>query len=209
MLADISLASLAAGTGLSSRTIRSWVAQGLIPGPLNRGPNARYAADTFERLLAIRTMRDILGIPLPAIRQELLVATPDQIASYAAKAVTLAPEPTELQSFSRSAPPNDAQDYLREIRVKAAFMHDSEPGSRSSELAAASNAGGFEVLEKRLAGGRPKAAMPRKARTEDWSRIPVTPDVEFHVRGRLDAEARARIERCADLIRDILLGRDR
>ena len=65
---------------------------------------------------------------------------------------------------------------------------------------------GFEALERRLAQARPEPA--RKARAEDWLRIPVTPDVELAVRGRLDAEQRARLERCADLIRDILLGRD-
>jgi hypothetical protein len=36
--------------------------------------------------------------------------------------------------------------------------------------------------------------------------MPVTPDVEISVRGPLDAEQRARLERCADLLRDILLG---
>jgi hypothetical protein len=65
---------------------------------------------------------------------------------------------------------------------------------------------GFEALEQRLGPGR---ASPRKARAEEWLRIPVTPEVELAARGPLDAEARARLERCADLIRDILLGRDR
>ena len=34
------------------------------------------------------------------------------------------------------------------------------------------------------------------------------PDIEIAVRGRLDAERRAQLERCADIIRDILLGRN-
>jgi hypothetical protein len=68
---------------------------------------------------------------------------------------------------------------------------------------------GFEALEHRLSdsGHTPPAA--RKARAEEWLRIPITPDVELAIRGRLDPEQRTRLERCADLIRDILHGRDR
>ena len=66
---------------------------------------------------------------------------------------------------------------------------------------------GFDALEHRLGQGR--APPARKARAEEWLRIPITPDVEFSVRAPLDAEQRVRLERCADLIRDILLGRDR
>ena len=62
-----------------------------------------------------------------------------------------------------------------------------------------------EAPPRRLAQARPEPA--RKARSEDWLRIPVTPDVELAVRGQLGAEQRARLERCADLIRDILLGK--
>lgn len=211
MIAEITLADLAAGSGLQARTIRSWVSQGLIPGPLNRGPAARYSADTLERLLAIRAMRDLLGMPFSSIRQELLVATPEQISAYAAKAVGLAPEPSEATAASESAKPSAALDYLRELRAKVAMAPPSmEAASRALvPVAPQISTSGFEALEVRLGGGRSKAATGRKARAEDWHRIPITPDVELHVRGRLDAEARARIERCADLVRDILLGRDR
>lgn len=42
MQQELTLAELADASGLQSRTIRSWVAQGLLPGPLTRGPAARY-----------------------------------------------------------------------------------------------------------------------------------------------------------------------
>ena len=65
----------------------------------------------------------------------------------------------------------------------------------------------LEALEHHLGQGRAEPA--RKARAEEWLRIPITPDVELTVRAPLDAEQRVRLERCADLIRDILLGRAR
>lgn len=203
--AEPTLAELAAASGLEPRTIRSWVAQGLIPAPRSRGPGARYPADTLERLMAIRGMRDRLGMPLAAIRQELLVATVEQLQAHAERAADLAPEPAEPAPAASSA-----LDYLRDLRARsapapmmAAPPSPPPPAARQQSLALPPT--GFEALERRLGQARAEAA--RKARAEDWLRIPVTPDVELSVRGRLDAEQRARLERCADLIRDILLGK--
>lgn len=220
------LAELAAASGLLPRTLRSWVTQGLLPGPLSRGPFARYPADTLERVLAIRAMRELLGMPLAAIRQELLVATPEQIHAHAAKATGLAPEPAEPAAPSSAASSGSALSYLQGLRSgqatpkpppPAPMMRMAAPPPRADAAppALASAAyeppppSGFEALERRLAEGRTGKPSARKARAEEWLRIPVTPDVELAIRGPLDAEQRARLERCADLVRDILLGRDR
>jgi hypothetical protein len=104
--------------------------------------------------------------------------------------------------------PEAALDYLRSLRSRAAAPAADMAASAPPPASAPAAPRGFEALEDRLAASR-TAPPARKARGEDWLRIPVTPDVELHVRGRLDAEARARLERCADLVRDILLGRDR
>ncbi|MTW18368.1 MerR family transcriptional regulator [Rhodoplanes serenus] len=198
--AEPSLADLAASSGLEPRTIRSWVAQGLLPPPLSRGPAARYPADTLSRLLAIRTMRDALGMSLTDIRKELLVASPEQIAAYASRAETVA-----KPSQATGNPASSALDYIASLRARAPqpapFLTAEATPPRPR------TATGIEALEHRLGQGRPEPA--RKARAEEWLRIPVTPDVELTVRGPLDAEQRMRLERCADLIRDILLGRDR
>ncbi|MBL6082387.1 MerR family transcriptional regulator [Belnapia sp. T18] len=208
------LAELAAASGFEPRTIRSWVAQGLLPGPRSRGPGARYPADALERLLAIRGMRDRLGMPLAAIRQELLVATPEQLRGHASRAADLAPEPRQSASA-----PSSALDYLRGLRERQGSGpivdavapqppyqagEGPPPGSPQRQGSQAMPPAGFEALELRLAQARREP--PRKARAEEWLRIPITPDVELAVRSRLDAEHRTRLERCADLIRDILLG---
>lgn len=226
------LAELAAASGLLPRTVRSWVAQGLLPGPLSRGPFARYPAETLERLLAVRAMRDLLGMPLATIRQELLVASPEQISAYAAKATSLAPEPVEPPTTAPRAPGTaSALAYLQALRAGSAatksppatpparhvrLPHASMPTMaeavvppRTAAAADNSSPSGFEALERRLAEGRAGRPPARKARAEEWLRIPITPDVELALRGPLDAEQRARLERCAALVRDILLGRDR
>ncbi len=206
---DLSLAELAAASRVDARTIRSWVAQGLLPGPTSRGPLARYPAGALERLLAILGMREELGMALAAIRQELLVATPEQLRSHAAKGA----EHAARRPATAPPPPprGSALDYLQALRAPAPpppRMAAPEPlASKPFASAMPEPANGFEALEQYLGarGSRPQ----RKARAEEWLRIPITPDVELAVRGRLDAEQRARLERCADLVRDILLGKDR
>lgn len=213
---ELTLSELASASGLLPRTLRSWVAQGLLPGPLTRGPFARYPAETLERVLAIRAMRDALGMPLAAIRQELLVATPDQVRAYAAKAADLAPEPAE-PAAEAPRPSGSALDYLRALRQVRPAGKDAASAPPSAPPPSASRAlivppsppSGFEALERRLGEARQGKPPPRKAKAEEWLRLSITPDVELAIRGPLDAEQRARLERCADLVRDILLGRDR
>jgi len=164
----------------------------------------------LERVMAIRAMRDLIGMSLSNIRQELLVAPAEKVRSYAAKAAGLSPEVT---SERKPIPgnPGAALDYLRALRSKASeapMMASAAtivplPTSKST-----SPGTGFEALERRLVEVRSGAPPARKSRVVEWIRLPVTPDVELAIRGRLDDEQRARLERCADLIRDILFGRD-
>lgn len=55
---------------------------------------------------------------------------------------------------------------------------------------------------KELSTGNPK----RKTRGEDWIRLKITPDIEFHIRGHLSPEQLACFEQLADIMRHTLLG---
>lgn len=230
---ELSLAELADASGLHPRTIRSWVAQGLLPGPLSRGPAARYPGDQLERILAIRTMKELLGMSLADIRQELLVAPADRIAALAQKAPTIVPEQSGAMSSPLPPPtppdadPAAALDYFRALRAGPVSMSrvgesqpvfgqammrgasrslDSTPDTTASEPPR--RASGFEALEQRLLQSATRAPTERRPRAEERLTIEITPDVELSVRGKLDAEQRARLERCAELMRDILTGRE-
>jgi DNA-binding transcriptional MerR regulator len=138
-----SLSDLAAASGIEARTIRSWVAQGLLPAPLTRGPAARYPADTLERVLAIRAMRDVLGMPLAEIRKELLVASPDQIRAYASRApgsaLDVAPPPAA----------SSALDYISALRSRPSVA--SKPPPPAAAPLAAPPLQGFDALDDAIA----------------------------------------------------------
>lgn len=206
MLDAPTLADLASATGLPPRTIRSWVAMDLLSGPISKGPGAKYPPDSLERLLAIRSMRELLGLSLTQIRRSLLVMSPEEIRQHAEKALVLAPETLIKPPLaSEPAAPKGAAalDYIRTLRAQAA-SRPAAPPSAAAQVPASSR--GLDALEQQLlqaVGDRPA----RKARGQEWLRVTITPDVELSFRGSLDPDQRAQIERCADLIRDILLGR--
>ena len=56
--------------GVSERTVRYYVAEGLLPPPLNRGRGANFTEDHLTRLRLIRTMQEA-GTDLEAIRDYL------------------------------------------------------------------------------------------------------------------------------------------
>ena len=223
---ELSLAELADASGLHPRTIRSWVAQGLLPGPLSRGPAARYPGDQLERILAIRTMKELHGMSLADIRQELLIAPADRIAALAQKAPAVAPEQSGAMSSPLPPPtppdadPDAALDYFRALMagpVSMSRVHESPAafgqammrvGSDTPASEPPKRASGFEALEQRLLQSATRAPTERRPRAEERLTIEITPDVELSVRGKLDAEQRARLERCAELMRDILTGRE-
>jgi DNA-binding transcriptional MerR regulator len=215
---DLSLAQLAERAGIEARTIRSWIAQGLIAGPSTRGRGASYPPETLTRLLAIKALRDRYGMPLARIRQELMLASADAIRGWAREGEGLPPD-----AATPAPPAGSALDYLRALRASGL----GEKGKPASPPVAASMGkppfgkapfmaseapipdapmDGVDVLLRRL-GGELAAMVPRKAKGDVWLRIAVTPDFELAVRGDLSPDQIARLERVADLMRHILLGR--
>src|SRR3989449_3465361 len=65
------LRELARLVGVEPRTIRSYIQQAVIPGPDQRGRNARYGPVHLDRLRAVVFLRNQRGLSLPAIRRLL------------------------------------------------------------------------------------------------------------------------------------------
>jgi DNA-binding transcriptional MerR regulator len=55
---EMSLAALADKAGLPGRTVRFYIAKGLLPGPRKAGRNAAYGPDHLKRLQTIRKLQD-------------------------------------------------------------------------------------------------------------------------------------------------------
>ena len=65
------LTELADAAGVTPRTVRYYIAQGLLPSPGRLGPHTRYDAAHLGRLLLIRSLQEDRRLPLADIRRGL------------------------------------------------------------------------------------------------------------------------------------------
>ena len=73
------LADLERETGVPPRTIRYYIAEGLLQPAYGRGPSATYDADHLLRLRLIQQLKD-QRMPLREIKERLSHLTPEDIA---------------------------------------------------------------------------------------------------------------------------------
>jgi len=145
---QMKLGELAKAAGVSPRTVRYYIAQGVLPSPGRLGPMTRYGREHLERLQLIRRLQD-QRLSLAEIRSRVTyVPMPDALA-----AATIPPSPAAAMRFTRPV----------------------------LEEAAAS------WLEPML-----------------WERIPLSRDIELHVRRRPGARRPAATERLVELARELL-----
>jgi DNA-binding transcriptional MerR regulator len=188
------LRALARLLGLQPRTIRHYIQEGLVAGPASGGRYAEYGQAHVERLRAVQILRDRRGMRLQDIRRYLLSLDDEQIRSLPAQGL---PE--------QSGSAGSALAYLQSLGVAsgvaappAALSSGAVPAAAALPVAGA----GALRLEPRAAAG----PAPRKARAAIWYRLPITPDLEFCVRGPCTEDELSRYERLAAQLRQQILG---
>lgn len=133
MTKPLTLARLSSETGVPVRTIRSWVAEQLVPGPLSRGRGATYPEEALERVHRVRQLRET-GLSAEEIRRE-------QAFGFAKRPREMGyPEPEYLISAYRlespieeklSDPPSGFSTLAERLGVGDEYLPDA--GARSSD----------------------------------------------------------------------------
>jgi DNA-binding transcriptional MerR regulator len=199
------LTELADLAGVTPRTIRFYVTQGLLPAPGQVGPGAKYDDTDLARLRLIKRMqRD--HRPLADIRRQL-----DQLDDTAI--LRLAEEVPE--------PPHDsALDYIRSLRsadggLLRRMQHAPMPATPAMPAMSPSPAMlATPAMPRSYRDTAPPAptapAAPatepgsdRLARSQ-WDRIALGPDVELHVRRPLPRITAKQVDRLISIARDLL-----
>ena len=104
-----SISELSDLTGIPVRTIRSYIQQGLIPGPHSLGRGATYPDTALDRLFAIKAFREVDGISLEEIRARFLTLSQSEIIEKS----------DPYRRSLRTAPDGSnttALDYLTQLR---------------------------------------------------------------------------------------------
>lgn len=207
-----SLADLCGLADVTPRTVRYYIAQGLLRSPGTTGPGARYDDGHLARLRLIRRLQRE-HLPLAEIRARLAALTDDE-------AIAQAEGPVE-------PPADSALDYVRGVLGGQAF--GTSPGRagpaatpRSADPAARPTASAdwaeppadtrrlmrtlsSSGLRQQIEPGRPLDAEPPAAPDRShWERYTLAPDVELHVRRPLTRSQNRAVARLVETARRLL-----
>ncbi|HYC06745.1 MAG TPA: MerR family transcriptional regulator, partial [Candidatus Binatia bacterium] len=175
-------------SGVTPRTVRYYIAQGLLPSPEGAGPAARYTEGHLARLRLIRQLQRE-HLPLAEIRTRLVGLDDDAISTLV---------------DTEPSPPNDsAIDYIRSVlagqgtTVRARTtappvprVHGSllkriatplEPSAALELAPPAPRPMASMAVPDLVEPGAPEPPTPPPDRSQ-WDRIGLTPNIELHVR---------------------------
>ncbi len=191
-----SLTELADLAGVTPRTVRYYMSQGLLPSSGSSGPGAKYDDAHLGRLRLVRKLQRE-HLPLAEIRQRLAGLDDAAIA-------TLADQPPEVAD-----PQDSALDYIRRVLgpPPASLMRWPGIGERpAASYALAAEPGHPQPLAAARApitlGVEP--APGRNFERSQWERIPLAPDIELHVRRPLPRPLAKQVDRLVSIARDLL-----
>jgi len=217
-----SLPELADLAGVTPRTIRYYLAQGLLPAVGQSGPGAKYDGRHLARLRLIRRLQ-AEHLPLAEIRRRL-----DELAEGEIRELAGASEP--------SAPGDSALEYLRGVLagpstmkpqrspnpvvripppMRALAVTDApvaasryEPGSvpEFSPPGVADSPAPYAsppMVPPSFLPSMP-VADPSPMERSQWDRIALAPDIELHIRRPLGRAQQKQVDRLVAIARELL-----
>ena len=179
---EYALQDLADLTGLTPRTIRFYVAQGLLPSPGRVGPGATYGSGHLARLRLIRQLQRE-HLPLAEIRARL-----ESLDDAAVVAI--------VEAASTPPTPESAADYIRGVLARSRIA--DSPAAYTLAAPARLMAPPMPAQQ-----ASPPPESPPADRSQ-WDRVVLVPDVELHVRRPLTRQLNKKVERVIAIARELL-----
>ena len=219
----LSLTDLTREAGVSVRTVRYYIAEGLLPPPLGAGPHSAYTLAHLDRLRLIGHLKAAY-LPLREIRRRLAGLDDAGIAAALSEweaRTDVAPTPSESLHDDRSPPPRSGREpadsaaaYLARLRGPT-----TTPPPRPAEAAADPEAALVApmiappllapMLEEAMAppyapsrrhGSR---ELPPATEAEVWRRVALADGAELLIRDDAYARQRDRIDWLVDWARRV------
>lgn len=210
--------------GVTIRTVRYYISEGLLPPPIGAGPRSVYTDVHLNRLRLISRLKDAY-LPLREIRRQLQGMTDEDIVRTLNDANALPPTapkhaepaPGEHGRSERSRGRHgrgrtmdesreDAADYigrvLRESSPDAQFRrgHRGRHGYRSSPTDEVNSS--MPVGRVDLPGVMPPTIAGDQS--QSWKRLAITPEAELLIEDEAYVRRREQIDAAIDWIRRIL-----
>ena len=195
-----SLTELADLAGVTPRTVRYYLAQGLLPAVGQMGPGSKYTRAHLARLQLVRRLQ-AEHLPLAEIRRRLETLGDDEVR--------------DLVGASEPAPPADtALEYLRTVlggsrAAPAGTPRNVRPAPAPSLPSVADRPVGAPLLMRANmsvseAPVEPDEATVRPSDRSQWERIVLVPDIELHIRRPLPRAQNKQVDRLVTIARELL-----
>jgi DNA-binding transcriptional MerR regulator len=199
-----SLTELADLAGVTPRTVRYYLAQGLLPAVGQMGPGSKYDDGHLARLRLIRRLQ-AEHLPLAEIRRRLEMLGDDEVR--------------DLVGATEPAPPTDtALEYLRTVlggspASGTATPQSSRPAPAPSLPSVAERPVVAPMLMRpNMSPSEAPIEMPidaaeatvRPSDRSQWERIVLVPDIELHIRRPLPRAQNKQVDRLVTIARELL-----
>jgi DNA-binding transcriptional MerR regulator len=200
-----SLTELADLAGVTPRTVRYYLAQGLLPATGQSGPGSKYDDGHLARLRLIRRLQ-AEHLPLAEIRRRLDDLGDDEIRELAG---TGDPEP----------PADSALDYLRTVlggpaarpalarpRLNVSVPPPLRPSMSMGLAEAAVSIPAAAPAAESVPPAADERQVPSAPAIErsQWDRITLAPDIELHIRRPLVRAQQKQVDRLVTIARELL-----
>lgn len=184
--ARYTLTELADLAGVTPRTVRYYLGQGLLPAVGVSGPGAKYDDSHLARLRLIRRLQREHQ-PLAEIRRQLGSLDDAAVLAMAGDPTSLPPSDSAIEYIRRvTAPAHEVRGLSRPRYMRSAPVDIPAPSAPAAPA-------------HRLA----PEPMLRIERSQ-WERVSLGPDVELHLRRPLPRSTAKRVDRLIEIARDVL-----
>ena len=191
-VATYTLPEFAKLSGVTPRTIRYYISEGLLPSP-GAGPQARYTDEHLDRVRLIRELQRN-HLPLAEIRTQLHRVSHDEVRNL-------------LHSRRRPAQSGtSALDYIRSVLGGAS----PRPAPPAGPVPAPASVREHEPRAYLASAGAPPASFTEPPTTQlqpdrsHWERVALDPDIELHIRRPLTRRQNRAVSRIIGAAREIL-----
>jgi DNA-binding transcriptional MerR regulator len=194
--ARYSITELADLASVTPRTVRYYLAQGLIPSPGATGPGVKYGDDVLDRLRLIRRLQRE-HLPLAEIRTRLAGLDGDSIAELAAEA--------PVAGFARATAVEPADSALAYVRRLLAPVRAPSTSLLKRVEAREAPAPNLPLPSPTTPPHQPPVdATPTPLERSQWDRISLAADIELHVRRPLARSQSRKVDRLVTIARELL-----
>lgn len=186
---ELLIHELAERAGISVRTIRYYIEEGLLPQPSYQGKYSYYDLNYLDRLELIRRLKDSY-LPLREIR-EIMSSLSDDEVQLKLKELPMTSqkqgsEPLPAQQAGK--PGENALRYINQLMEDQTRYKTKGTGGKSASKIDDQNEIGMQ------ANIRSPDASPAHTDDQIWQHITLAPGVELHLRQPVDSYTQSRVQ---------------